>query len=151
MVLYNHCWIWMCLSFICLNRCFKYQGCSHRYGWPGFNRTIFEATTTFLPIFTNSVAHSADRLEATRPQLTELEIDSVKAMLPSLQSTKVSWEPILITEKWRWKSISTLARKDWHYMPYAAAFGSITPYCNCTTSNLMATALNIGLVYSLED
>jgi len=34
------------------------------------------------------------------------------------------------------------AWKDQHYAPYAAAFGSITPYCNCTTSNLMATALN---------
>ena len=60
-------------------------------------------TTTFLPIFTNLAARPADRLAATWPQLTELEIDSLKAMLPSLQSAKVSWEPILIIEKWRWK------------------------------------------------
>ena len=51
---------------------------------------FFEATTTFLPIFTNSVARPADRLAAMQPQLTELEIDSLKAMLPSLQSAKVS-------------------------------------------------------------
>ena len=28
---------------------------------------------------------------------------------------------------------------------YAAAFGSVTPYCNCTTSNLLATALYLAL------
>jgi len=69
-----------------------FQGHSHRYGWPSFNRTISEATTTFLPILTNSVARPADRLAATRPQLTELEIDSLKAMLPtcSIESAKVS-------------------------------------------------------------
>ena len=60
---------------------------------------LFEATTTFLPIFMNLAVRPADRLAAKRPQLTELEIDSLKAMLPSLQSTKVSQEPILITEK----------------------------------------------------
>jgi len=51
---------------------------------------LFEATITFLPIFTNSAVCPADLLAATRPQLTELEIDSLKATLPSLQSAKVS-------------------------------------------------------------
>jgi len=51
---------------------------------------LFETTTTFLPIFTNSAVCPADRLAATQPRLTELEIDSLKAMLPSLQSAKVS-------------------------------------------------------------
>ena len=51
---------------------------------------LFETTTTFLPIFTNSAVCPADRLAATQPQLTELEIDSLKATLPSLQSAKVS-------------------------------------------------------------
>ena len=87
------------------------QGRSHWFGWPGFNRTTFEATTTFLPIFTNSAACPAEQLAATRPQLTEPEIDSLKAMLPSLQSAKVSWDPILITEKWRWKKFSALLRR----------------------------------------
>ena len=64
---------------------------------------LFEATTTFLPIFMNSAVRPADRLAAMWPQLTELEINSLKATLPSLQSAKVSWEPILITEKWRWQ------------------------------------------------
>jgi len=80
------------------------RGHSHWYGWSGFNWTTFEATTTFLPIFTNSAARPADQLAATRPQLTEPEIDSLKATLPNLQSAKVSWDPILITEKWRWKN-----------------------------------------------
>ena len=39
---------------------------------------LFEATTIFLPIFTNLVAHPADWLAATWPQLTELEIDGCK-------------------------------------------------------------------------
>ena len=62
--------------------------------------SLFEATTTFLPIFTNSAARPSDRLAATWPQLTELEIDgnTLKAALPSLQSAKVPREPILITE-----------------------------------------------------
>ena len=36
---------------------------------------LFEATTTFLPIFMNLAVHPADRLAAMWPQLTELEID----------------------------------------------------------------------------
>ena len=31
----------------------------------------YQTTTTFLPIFSNLAAHPADRLAATRPQLTE--------------------------------------------------------------------------------
>ena len=38
---------------------------------------LFEATTTFQPIFTN-LAVSANWLAATWPQLTELEIDGFK-------------------------------------------------------------------------
>jgi len=38
----------------------------------------------------NLAARPADQLAAMRPQLTELEIDSLKVMLPSLQSAKVS-------------------------------------------------------------
>ena len=62
--------------------------------------SLFEATTTFLPIFTNSEARPSDRLAATWPQLTELEIgsNSLKATLPSGQSTKVPREPTLIAE-----------------------------------------------------
>ena len=41
-------------------------------------RPLFEATTILLPIFTNSAVHPADRLAATWPQLTELEIDGFK-------------------------------------------------------------------------
>ena len=51
---------------------------------------LFEAATTFLPVFTNSAARPAGRLVAMRPQLKELEIDSLKVTLPSLQSAKVS-------------------------------------------------------------
>ena len=40
--------------------------------------SLFEATTTFLPIFMNSAAHLSDRLVATWPWLTELEIDGFK-------------------------------------------------------------------------
>ena len=42
---------------------------------------LFNATTTFLPIFTNSAVHPADRLTATWPQLTELEIDGFKIIV----------------------------------------------------------------------
>lgn len=42
------------------------------------SRPLFEATATFLPIFTNSVAHLADWLAATGPQLIDLEIDGCK-------------------------------------------------------------------------
>jgi len=50
----------------------------------------------------NSAARPSDRLAATRPQLKDLEIDdcnSLKATLPSLQSTKVQREPILKTDE----------------------------------------------------
>ena len=43
-------------------------------------------------------------------------------------------DPILITQKLRQKNFARTTRL------YPAAFG-ITPYCNRTTSNLMATAL----------
>ena len=33
---------------------------------------------------------------------------------------------------------------------YATAFGSVTPYCNHTTSNLMATALLLNKNLDLE-
>jgi len=39
---------------------------------------LFEATTTFRPIFTNSAAHPAGWLAAMCPQWTELEVDGFK-------------------------------------------------------------------------
>jgi len=40
--------------------------------------SLFKATTTFLPIFTNSAVRPSDRLAATWLRLTELEIDGFK-------------------------------------------------------------------------
>ena len=40
--------------------------------------SLLEATTTFLPVFTNSAARPSDRLAATWPRSTELEIDGFK-------------------------------------------------------------------------
>ena len=38
---------------------------------------------------------------------------------------KLSWEPIPVTEKWRWNIFQHKARNDWHYAPLCAAFSSI--------------------------
>ena len=40
-----------------------------------------------------------------------------KAMLPSLQSMSVAWEPILIIKKWRWIFIPHFAWNHRHYTP----------------------------------
>ena len=81
--------------------------------------SLFEATTTFLPIFTNSEARPSDRLAATWPQLTELKIgsNSLKTTLPSVQSTKVPQQPILITENEGEKIFPRFARNDRPYAP----------------------------------
>jgi len=48
-----------------------------RVGWLS-TRPLFEAKTTFLPIFTNLAARPADWLAAMWSQLTELEMDGFK-------------------------------------------------------------------------
>ena len=91
----------------------------------------------------NSAARPADRLAATWPQLTELEIDGFKwfesdASLPLKHERVTRAHP----DNWRWKKLfCTLCGMIGNTRFYAAAFGSITAYCNRTTSNPMATAL----------
>ena len=57
------------------------QGHSHRTVGPVSTRSLFEATTTFLPIFMNLVVCPADWLAAMWPQLTELEIEGYKIIV----------------------------------------------------------------------
>ena len=76
------------------------------------------------------VQFQPDHYSRQQPQYSQIRQHTLKVTLPSLQSTKVPREPILITQKWRRKI----------FYP-AALGGSVTPYCNQTTSNLIATAM----------
>ena len=58
-----------------------------------------------------------------------MDANSLKAMLPSLQSAKVPREPILITQKWMQKIFPVPIR--------ACMLLASPPYCNRTTSNLI--------------
>jgi len=62
---------------VCVCVCVCRAVVTGRVGWVS-TRPLLEAATTFLPIFTNLAACPADRLAATWPQLTELEIDGFK-------------------------------------------------------------------------
>jgi len=67
------------------------QGCSHQYGCSGFNWTTFRGNN-HIPANIHEFGGSPSRLVGSHTaQLTELEIDSLKVTLPSLQSM-VSYE-----------------------------------------------------------
>jgi len=67
------------------------QARSHQYGWPGFNWTTFRGNN-HIPANIHEFGGSPSRLVGSHTaQLTELETDSLKVTLPSLQSM-VSYE-----------------------------------------------------------
>jgi len=67
------------------------QARSHQYGWPGFNWTTFRGNN-HIPANIHKFGGSPSRLVGSHTaQLTELETDSLKVTLPSLQSM-VSYE-----------------------------------------------------------
>ena len=114
------------------------QGRSHQYGRVSTG-PLFEATTTFLPIFLNSVARPADQLAATWPQLTDVEIDGCKQFESDASQSskhKGATRAHPHNSKMKAKIFSTLRIS----IPLPSP--SSPPYCNRTTSNLMATALS---------
>jgi len=126
----------LALSGIFLHHQFSHQGLllgrSHRSDWSGFNPTTFRGN--------NHISANIHGFGGARSRLVGSHVATVDRA-----SSKVTLPSLRLTQKWRWNFSYALCSK-WSALRAtthlcAAAFGSVTPYCNRTTSNRMAMAL----------